>query len=211
MSLDTKKIIDITPRINAKMAVYPGDTPFQEDFLLDFKHGHNLTLSTIKTTVHLGAHTDAPSHYHPMGEPIDRRKLNYYLGKVQVIEVKLKKNARILPNDFADEIKAPRVLFKTGSYPDPYNWNDDFMSLSGGLVEFLHSKSVILIGIDTPSVDPFDDKKLESHNAIYKHDMAVLEGIVLDHVKPGIYELVALPLNIEGADATPVRAVLLEE
>lgn len=210
MSLDTKKIIDITPRINSQMAVFPGDTPFQEEFILDFKTGHNLTLSSIKTTVHLGAHTDAPSHYHPLGEPIDRRRLNYYLGKCQVIEVETKKNHRILPNDFADAIQAPRVLFKTKSFPDPYRWNADFMSLSVDLIEHLHQKNVILIGIDTPSVDLADDKVLQSHNAIYTHDMAVLEGIVLDHVDPGIYDLVALPLNIEGADATPVRAILLK-
>ncbi len=192
------------------MAVFPGDTPFQEDFVMDFKSGHNMTLSSIKTTVHLGAHTDAPSHYHVQGESIDRRSLNYYLGPVQVIEVKTQKNHRILPKDFADEIKERRVLFKTKSFPDPYNWSSDFMSLSVELIEFLHSKNVILIGIDTPSVDLADDKKLESHNAIYKYNMAVLEGIVLDQVECRVYDLVALPLNIEGADATPVRAVLLD-
>lgn len=209
MSLDQKKIIDISPRINSKLAVFPGDTPFQEDFLVNFNSGHNFSLSSIKTTVHLGAHTDAPSHYHPMGEPIHRRKLNYYFGKCQVIEVEMKKNHRILPKDFAVSIKAPRILFKTKSFPNPYQWSSDFMSLSPDLVEFLHKKNVILLGIDTPSVDPAEDKVLESHNAIYTHDMAVLEGIVLDQVQPGIYDLVALPLNIEGADATPVRAVLL--
>ncbi len=192
------------------MAVFPGDTPFQEEFLMDFKSGHNLTLSSIKTTVHLGAHTDAPSHYHPMGVPIDRRKLHYYLGKAQVIEVETRKSHRITPEDFSDTIQAPRVLFKTKSYPNPYKWNDDFMSCSAKLITYLHEQKVILIGIDTPSVDLADDKKLESHNAIYNYDMAILEGIVLDHVKPGIYDLVALPLLIEGADATPVRAILLE-
>ncbi len=211
MSFENKKIIDITPMINSKMAVFPGDTPFQEEFLMDFKAGHHLTLSTIKTTVHLGAHTDAPSHYHPMGQPIDRRKLHYYLGKVQVIDVKKLNNQRIMPNDFADEIKAPRILFKTGSFPDPYQWNDDFVSLSKELIDFLHSHKVILVGIDTPSVDLADDKNLESHHAIYEYDMAILEGVVLDQVSPGLYDLIALPLNIEGADATPVRAILLQD
>ncbi len=210
MSLETKKVIDISPRINSQMAVFPGDTPFQEEFVMDFKTGHNLTLSNIKTTVHLGAHTDAPSHYHPMGEPIDRRKLNYYLGKAQVIEVNTQMGHRILPKDFADQIKAPRVLFKTKSFPDPYQWNSDFMALSTELLAVLFMKQVILVGIDTPSVDLCDDKELQCHNAIYKYDMAILEGIVLDHVKPGLYDLIALPLNIEGADATPVRAILLE-
>ena len=192
------------------MAVFPGDTPFQEEFSMDFKAGHNLTVSSIKTTVHIGAHADAPSHYHPMGVSMDRRKLHYYLGKVQVIEVLTQKKHRILPKDFAVEIQAPRVLFKTNSYPDPNHWNSDFMSCSSELIQFLFSKNVILVGIDTPSVDLADDKNLESHNSIYKYDMAILEGIVLSEVPAGIYDLVALPLNIEGADATPVRAILLE-
>ncbi|MBC7740559.1 MAG: cyclase family protein [Bdellovibrionaceae bacterium] len=215
MSLDllqiaSKKIIDITPKINSKMAVFPGDTPFQEEFVMDFKSGHNLTLSNIKTTVHLGAHTDAPSHYHADGVSIDQRSLHYYLGKAQVIEVETKKNHRITPQDFNTEIKAPRVLFKTKSFPDPYQWTNDFMSFSAELIEYLNSKKVILVGIDTPSVDLATDRILQSHTAIHEFNMAILEGIVLDHVEPGLYDLIALPLNIEGADATPVRAILIK-
>ncbi len=210
MSLENRKIYDITPLINSKLAVYPGDTPFQEEFVMSFESGHNLTLSNIKTTVHLGAHADAPSHYHSKGVPIDLRPLHYYLGKAQVIEVEIKKGQRIRPIDIKVDIQAARILLKTNSFPDPYNWNDDFMSCSSELIDFLHSKNVILIGIDTPSVDPAQDKLLESHNAIFKYDMAILEGIVLQHVKSGLYDLVALPLKIQGADATPVRAILLE-
>ena len=77
-------------------------------------------------------------------------------------------------------------------------------------LDFLHSKKVFLVGIDTPSIDPANDKILESHNAVFKNDMSILEGIVLSHVEAGLYELVALPLNILGADATPVRAILLK-
>ena len=65
------------------------------------------------------------------------------------------------------------------------------------------------MGVDTPSVDPFSSKALESHNAIAQHDLAVLEGVVLDHVEPGLYTLIAFPLKLEGADASPVRAVLV--
>jgi arylformamidase len=69
---------------------------------------------------------------------------------------------------------------------------------------------VKLVGIDTPSIDLAEDKVLESHQAVFSHDMAILEGIVLGHVSEGIYQLIALPLKIEGADATPVRAILLK-
>jgi arylformamidase len=207
----SKKVIDISPLISKSIAVFPGDTTFQEEFLMDLNHGDNLTLSKITTTVHLGAHTDAPNHYGKNGESIDKRDLNIYLGPAQVIEVDCKKNTRIRIADLNNkEIKAPRILFKTKSFPNPNLWNDDFASLSSELVHYLAQKKVILVGIDTPSIDLASDKKLESHNAVFQHDMAILEGIVLDHVHEGIYYLIALPLKIAGADASPVRAVLLE-
>ena len=203
------EIIDITPTINSRIAVFPGDTPFSEEFLMSTDSGEHLTLSKITTTVHLGAHTDAPNHYAAKSEGIATRSLHFYLGKAQVIPVSLPRGSRIKIADIKNiEIKAPRVLFKTQSFPDPYNWNQDFNSLSAELVHYLHHNKVILVGIDTPSIDPATDKTLESHLAVHKNDMAILEGVVLDHVKEGLYELIALPLKIEGADATPVRAIL---
>lgn len=203
------EIIDISPLVNSQIAVFPGDTPFQEEFLMRTDEGENMTLSKITTTVHLGAHTDAPNHYAPNSQSIDQRDLNYYIGKCQVIEVKIPRGQRIHVQDLQNKaITAPRLLFKTKSFPNPYQWNSDFNSLSKELIEMLAAKKVQLVGIDTPSIDPADDKILESHTAIHKYNMAILEGIVLDHVAEGIYELIALPLRIEGADATPVRAIL---
>jgi arylformamidase len=204
-----KRVIDITPVISGEIAVFPGDTSFKREELLSFKNGNNLVLSTINTTVHLGAHTDAPSHYHPDGKTMDQCDLGPYMGECQVIEIS-KKVSRIAPEDFNVEVTASRVLFKTGSFPDPNNWNDDFSALDPKLVSFLAGKGVQLIGIDTPSVDPADDRELLTHNEIYKNKIAILEGIVLDDVKEGIYELLALPLPIKGGDASPVRAILLE-
>ena len=82
------------------------------------------------------------------------------------------------------------------------------MALSPALVEELARQGVVLIGIDTPSVDPATSKELPSHQAIYRHDIAILEGVVLTSVNEGDYELIALPLKIKGADASPVRAIL---
>jgi arylformamidase len=100
------------------------------------------------------------------------------------------------------------VLLRTGTFPDPRNFNEDFASLSAELVDWLHGIGVITVGIDTPSVDPFHDKILEAHHAMARHDMANLEGLVLDDVPEGRYELIALPLRLAGADGSPVRAVL---
>ena len=207
----SREIIDISPLISSSIAVFPGDTPFKEEFLMDMHNGDNLALSKITTTVHLGAHTDAPSHYSANGQSMEKCHLDTYIGSAQIIEVTKPKNSRIKISDIAHiTIEARRVLFKTRSFPNPNIWNSDFVSLSAELIDYLAGKNVILVGIDTPSIDPSDDKSLESHNAVFKNNMAILEGIVLDDVAVGIYKLIALPLKIAGADASPVRAVLLK-
>lgn len=204
------RIWDISPVITKELAVFPGDVAFRRDVSMAFPKDH-LTLSSVTTTLHLGAHADSSSHYHASGKGVEARPLERYLGRCQVIEVKLPRGARILPAHFSDPVSAPRVLFKTLSFPDPNFWNDDFNSLSPELIHFLADKGVQLVGLDTPSVDPCDSKQLESHQALFARDLAVLEGLILKHVSPGLYSLIALPLPLKDADASPVRAILLEE
>ena len=202
-------LIDISPRIDPSIAVWPGDTPYVRTVSLDMHEGANLTLSDIRTTVHVGAHADAPSHYSAAGEDIAERNLHYYIGACDVLHAPDTRGRRIMPADLAGKpITASRILLRTDSFPDPRNWNNDFASLSRELVDWLHGLGVITIGIDTPSVDPFDDKVLEAHQALARHDMANLEGLVLDQVAEGRYELIALPLKLAGADGSPVRAIL---
>jgi arylformamidase len=203
------EVYDISPEISSHTAVFPGDRAFDRDITLDLMRGDNLTLSQITTTMHIGAHTDAPNHYHREGRGIETRGLHYYLGPCQVVTVKLPRGQRVVPADIATvAITARRILFKTESFPDPTCWNGDFNSLSAALIDALASKGVILAGIDTPSIDPAEDKLLEAHQAVFRNDMAILEGIVLDRVPDGHYNLAALPLKIKNADASPVRAVL---
>jgi arylformamidase len=172
------------------------------------KRGDNITLSSLETTVHCGAHADAPSHYGANAPAIHERSLDYYLGRCQVIRVRAAQGACITPELLTVPIAAERVLFATGTYPNPEQFNNDFAALSPELVEMLHAQGVRLIGVDTPSVDPFPSKDLPAHHAFLKHDMAILEGLNLKDVPPGIYELIALPLRLVGFDASPVRAIL---
>ncbi len=210
MEFDYLKYYDISPLISESTAVFPGDTPFSRKTLCTFEEGGSLELSTITTSLHIGAHADAPSHYHSKGVSIDHRDLSYYCGRAQVVSLELPKGKRISPSDIEGvPIEAPRVLFCTQSFPDPNLWNSDFNSLSVELVDYLASVGVKLIGIDTPSVDPEDSKLLEAHNQIFFHDMAVLEGLILSQVPEGIYQLIALPLRIQSGEASPVRAILL--
>ena len=203
------RIIDISPLVSERIGVFPGDVPYRRHVSLSLDAGDNIGLSDLHSTVHVGAHADAPSHYVRGGPSISERPLAPYFGPCQVIDLAVPRGARALPRDLRADVQAPRVLFKTSSFPDPNVFNEDFSSLSPGLVDLLHARGVLLVGIDTPSIDPCHDPVLESHQAVARHDMCILEGLVLSHVSPGLYTLVAFPLKLEAADASPVRAVLL--
>ena len=204
------KIYDISPPISPSLKVWPGDTPPSREVLMDMKRGANLTLSTLRSTVHVGAHADAPSHYGADAPAIDRRNLDIYLGRCQVVRVGVDRDKRIAPSALKAPVRAERVLFATGTFPDPTAFNEDFAAFSVELIEHLHRQGVRLVGIDTPSVDLFSSKDLPAHKACLKHDLAILEGLALAKVPEGIYELIALPLRLVAFDASPVRAILRE-
>jgi arylformamidase len=201
-------IYDITPPVTQRLAVWPGDTPPERQVLLDMSRGDAVTLSTLRATVHLGAHADAPSHYGAAAPSIESRPLDLYLGPCQVVRVDAARGSRVTAAQVGEIIRAPRILIATGTFPDPCAWNGDFAALDPGLVDRLHARGVRLVGIDTPSVDLLDSKDLPAHKRFLAHDMAILEGLVLRDVPEGVYELIALPLPLAGFDASPVRAIL---
>lgn len=201
-------IYDVTPTVTPALAVWPGDTPPSREVLLDMKRGDNLTLSTLRATVHLGAHADAPSHYGRDARTIEAQPLETYLGPCRVVRIAAARGTRIPPEALPELKGVARVLIATGTYPDPTQFNEDFAALAPETVDGLHARGVRLVGIDTPSVDLVSDKELLSHHRFLAHDMAILEGLALDAVPEGDYELIALPLALRGFDASPVRAVL---
>jgi len=201
-------LYDVTPRITPRLAVWPGDTPPRREVLLDLARGDSVTLSTLQATVHLGAHADAPSHTAPDGAPIHAVQLEPYLGPCQVIRIAAPPGGMLTPADLHVRVRAPRVLFATGTFPDPEAFTTDFAALTPALIATLAESDVRLVGVDTPSVDPFASRDLPAHAACRRHGMAILEGLALEGVPDGLYELIALPLPLEGFDASPVRAVL---
>lgn len=198
---------DLTPTVSARLRVWPGDTPPSREVLADMKAGANLTLSTLRATVHLGAHADAPSHYGADAPSIETRPPELYVGPCEVVRVDVGRGERIAPRAVSRP-RAPRVLLATGTFPDPTEFNEDFAAPSPELIHRLGDAGVRLVGIDTPSVDLFSSRDLPAHRACLERDVAIVEGLVLDGVPEGVYELVALPLKLEGFDASPVRAVL---
>jgi arylformamidase len=196
--------IDISPPLDPATWVWPGDTPLERRVLLDRARGDSITLSTLTATVHLGAHADAFSHVAADGPAIDAHPLEPYVGPCEVVRVEVPRGTRVTPDLVRRRTDAPRLLLRTGTFGP----STDFASLSPDLVHALADSSVTLIGIDTPSIDPFDSKALEAHHACIARRVSILEGLVIDHVPPGPYELIALPLRLVGFDASPVRAVL---
>lgn len=205
------KIFDISPTISPRIGVFPGDQAFERKVVLDTNHGHNITLSAITTTVHLGAHADAPNHYAKNERGIHERPLTRYLGEARVVHATVPRGERVAQKHLKTEEIAERMLVKTGTFPDPNNWNADFASFDPELIESWAKRGVKTIGIDTPSIDPETSKELPSHLMVAKYDLSILEGLVLETVPEGLYTLIALPLKIEGADAAPVRAILVDD
>lgn len=202
-------IHDISPLITPSLAVFPGDVAFQRKVSMDFAKGDHLSLSAIETTLHLGAHADAPSHYHKEGVSIEHCPLETYFGPCQVIDVSEIEGELTLEKLGPVEISAPRVLFKTNSIQNVNVWQEEFAYLTPEVIDWLAARQVQLIGIDTPSMDHAKSKSLECHQAFYRNRLAILEGLVLRDIPAGLYVLVAFPLKMQGAEASPVRAVLL--
>ena len=213
-------IYDISPVLGPGLAVFPGDTGLTRQIVLDQRRGDAVTLSTLRATCHLGAHVDAPNHYDPDGVAIADRPLEIFVGPCRVIRVAPGPGGTVttdmvrtaLETDTAaGEAGSPgagRVLLATGTYPDPTEFRADFARLDPALIDWLADCGVCLVGVDTPSIDAATSEDLPAHQAVRRHDMNILEGVVLDGVPAGLYELIALPLRLVGFDGSPVRAIL---
>lgn len=205
------RIIDISPLVSPQIGVWPGDVPYLAEKSLRMTEGANLDLGAMRTTYHVGAHTDAPQHYEAGGADIASVALDPYYGLCQVIEVAAKRGERFGVDALHGDVTEERVLLRTGTFPDPTDWNEDFAAPESALIDHLGALGVRLVGFDTPSTDLFDSKGLPAHKALAANQMVNLEGLVLDHVRPGRYTLCAFPLRLADADASPVRAVLLQD
>lgn len=202
-------LYDISPPLSPATPTWPGDAPLQQQEICTIEPGCPVNVGRISLSGHLGAHADAPLHYSENGQPIGEVPLDYYLGPARVIHClgvgplvtvrSLKGRLENLP---------PRVLLRTYRKSPLNAWDSGFTAIEPCVLDLLAEHGVRLIGIDSASIDPQNSKTLEAHRTIERHRMAVLEGLLLDIVPEGDYELIALPLRFTTLDASPVRAVL---
>jgi arylformamidase len=201
------RLWDISPAISAATPCFPGDTAYVQRWNAQIGPGCPVNVSAITLSPHLGAHADAPLHYGAGAPAIGSVDLSPFLGPCRVIHA-IDKSALITPEHLGNpEGLPPRVLVRTCRRA-PTEWSPTFSAFAPQTIAWLAKRGVRLIGIDSQSVDPADSQTLDSHQQLLAHDMRVLENLVLDDVAEGDYELIALPLKLATADASPVRAIL---
>jgi arylformamidase len=204
-----KRIWDISPPVSATAPVFPGDTPYSQEWTAQLAPGCPVNVSRITLSPHVGAHADAPLHYDSDGASIGDVGLEPYLGPCRVIHaIGCGPLVQWRHIEHALHQLPARVLVRTYERMPVDRWDPDLAAYAPETIERLAAMGVKLVGIDTASIDPATSKTLDSHQMIRKLGLRVLENLVLDDVPEGDYELVALPLKLMTADASPVRAVL---
>ncbi|WP_374568992.1 arylformamidase [Ideonella sp.] len=207
----SKRLWDISPPVHAGAPVFPGDTAYRQEWVATIAPGCPVNVSAITMSPHVGAHADAPLHYDPEGAPIGAVDLLPYLGRCRVIHAigcGPLVRAEHVAHALAD--LPPRVLLRTYQQAPQDHFDNDLPAFDAAVIEAFAERGVLLVGIDSSSVDPAASKDLPSHQVLRRRQVRVLENLVLDDVPEGDYELIALPLKLTTADASPVRAVLRE-
>ncbi|PIT72690.1 arylformamidase [Limnohabitans sp. G3-2] len=206
-----KKIWDISPPVDAQSPVFPGDTPYTQQWAATLSDSCPVNVSAITLSPHVGAHADAPLHYDPQGAAVGALDLRPFLGRCRVIHaldaaplITIAHLAHAL-NDVPE-----RLLVRTYRQFPHAQFDAQLTAFAPATVQHLADLGVLLIGTDSASIDPADSQALPSHQAIRQRGLRVLENLLLDDVPEGDYELIALPLKLMSADASPVRAVLRE-
>jgi arylformamidase len=203
---------DISPPVQPGSPVFPGDAPFSLQWAARIGPTCPVNLSTLTLSPHTGAHADAPLHYGDEGVPIGEVALEPYLGPCRVIHaigcgplVHWQHLVHAIP----DPAQLPqRVLVRTYARMPQDRFDDELPAYAPETLARLADLGVLLVGIDSASVDPASSKSLDSHQVLRRRGLRVLENLLLDEVPEGDYELIALPLRLSTACASPVRAVL---
>jgi arylformamidase len=209
------KILDISVSVSPGLPVWPGDPPVELERYRAISAGDNSNVSRIGCSVHSGTHVDAPGHFIDNALTIEDLSLDTLIGPALVVEVP---GAGAIEPDFLETLALPsgtvRLLFKTRNSdlwrkPD-HSFHSDYVALSPQSATWIVDRGVRLVGIDYLSVQMFADPEPLTHRTLLAAGIVVVEGLNLQGVRPGSYQLICLPLKLAGSDGAPARAVLIE-
>jgi arylformamidase len=203
--------IDISVPLRNGMVAWPGDTPFERTSTLEIAKGDECNLSQISATAHIGTHVDAPRHYLEGAAGIETMPIAASIGRARVIEIHDPEVIRTAELESHHLAKGERILFKTRN--SVHCWKTDhfqknYIYIAPDAAHHLAERGVQTVGVDYLSVGGFESGGPETHRILLQAGIWIIEGLILEHVEPGEYELVCLPLKIIGGDGAPARAVL---
>ena len=207
----TEDWIDVSVPLRSGMVHWPDNPPVSIERMLDIERGDVANVSRLSLGVHTGTHMDAPVHFFRTGKGIDTMPLSATIGLARVIEIRDPES--IKPEELYPYQIQPgeRILFKTRNSARCWQSDDfveDFVYISQEAARYLAAQQVQTVGVDYLSVGGFFKDGVETHYALLEAGIWVIEGLDLSKVEPGIYELICLPLKIEGSDGAPSRAIL---
>jgi arylformamidase len=203
--------IDISVPLRNGMVSWPGDAPFELTSTLQIANGDPCNLSQISTTAHIGTHMDAPRHYLAGAAGIETMPITAAIGRARVIEIRDPEMIRISELEPYRLAKGDRVLFKTGNSDHAWksdHFQENYIFIPPDSARYLAERGVQTVGVDHLSVGAFQSGGPETHRILLEAGIWIIEGLQLEHVEPGEYEMVCLPLKIIGGDGAPARAVL---
>jgi arylformamidase len=203
------KIYDITLPVSDSLPVYPGDPPVRVEPVMRVELGEEANVSAISMSSHSGTHIDVPRHCFEDGLSVDLLPLEVLIGKAVVVELT---GVKAIGREQLKRLPVKgeeRVLLKTDSSSLGLSrlQTVDSAYLTEDGAQFLLEAGVRLVGIDGLSIEHFSGKG-KVHRLLLRNDVLVVEGLKLDEVAPGEYELICLPMKISDGDGAPVRAVL---
>jgi len=203
--------IDISVPLHNGMAHWPDNPPFEIERAMDQKRGDVATVSKISLGVHTGTHMDAPLHFFEDGISIDQMPLTATMGQARVIEIHDTESIKPAELEQHNIQKDERILFKT--HNSTQNWQTDefvkdFVYISHEAADYLAKIQIQTVGVDYLSVGGFYKDGPETHHALLGAHIWIIEGLNLSEVQPGNYDLICLPIKLQGSEGAPARAVI---
>jgi arylformamidase len=207
----TSTWIDVSVTLKTGMVTWPGDPPARISQALSLERGDPCTVSLLEMGAHTGTHMDAPAHFVAGGMGIDSMPVDAAIGPARVIAIDDRESITLDELEPHQVEPGERILFKT--HNSDRSWEtaafaEDFVYLSAPAARYLVERRVGLVGIDYLSIGGFRVDGVETHQALLRAGIWVIEGLCLGQVRPGRVELVCLPLKIAGGDGAPARALV---
>ncbi len=211
MSATAKEWIDVSVPLHNGMAHWPGDEPFQRHETLRMAQGDECNVSKMTCTVHIGTHMDAPRHFIADGAGIEALPFDAVIGPARVIAIADPELIRVSEIEPYKIASGERILFRTRNSEFAWktgSFEKQFVHIPHDTAEYLASSGVRTVGVDYLSVGGFESDGPETHRALLKGGVWIIEGLNLVGIEAGDYELICLPLKLVDSDGAPARVVV---